>query len=144
MEQKSIYIIASQSGGGDKSEKFTPIFWEFKRSVESNFLKKYSDSINLLSIVFRVDGKFAAWGEMGINRMRLKKKTSRITIDIGITEEVLDLPETEIWQFVWQEFEKATETMLEKLRKSKIDFNFEVFKNDFDVFMKEKRNASKG
>lgn len=134
MEKKSVYIIACQSGGGDKADKFTPIFLKFKKIVQSEFEKIYSNEVNILSIVFRVDGKFSNWGEKGINRMRLKKKLDRITIDIGITEDVLDLSEKEIWDFVWQEFEKATQSMLDKLIKAKIEFNFEEFNEDFSSF----------
>lgn len=134
MNENSIYVVACQSGGGEKSDRFTPIFWEFKKKVQNELNKSYSEEINLLSIVFRVDGKFSSWGEKGINRMRLKKKMNRITIDIGITEDILDLPADEIWNFIWQEFDKATNAMLEKLKKSKIEFDFKRFNEDFNSF----------
>ncbi|MFV0505703.1 MAG: hypothetical protein ACK5L5_03190 [Bacteroidales bacterium] len=135
MEMESIYTFAAQSGGGVKVKKFFDLYYTFKKSVENNFKTEYSTDIKQLSIIFRVDGKFAAWEEKGINRMRLMKSKNYITIDIGITEDVLELPESEIWKFVWSEFKKATNAMLDKLQKSKIDFNFSDFKNDFDSFM---------
>lgn len=136
MEEKSTYIFAAQSGGGDKTKKFYNLFYEFKKPIEQYFLKEYSIIIKELSIIFRIDGKFSSWGEKGINRLRLMKSQNYITIDIGITEDILDLPDKDILIFIRQEFEKATNVMLEKIKKSKIEFNFEEFNADFVLFKK--------
>lgn len=138
METESIFVVACQSGGGEKSDRFTPIFWEFKKIVQSEFKKDYSEIINKFSIIFRVDGKFSKWEEKGINRMRLMKKLNYITIDIGITEDILDLSESEIWNFIWLELQKASDSFLEKLKKSKIEFKEDEFKKDFISFIEDK------
>ena len=138
MTKESLIVIACQSGGGEKSDRFTPIFWEFKKIVQSEFKKDYSEIINKFSIIFRVDGKFSKWEEKGINRMRLMKKLNYITIDIGITEDVLDLSESEIWNFIWLELQKATNSFLEKLKKAKVEFKEDEFKKDFIIFIRDK------
>lgn len=133
-EIKSIYVFAGQSGGGEKASKFKNIHYDVKKRVEKDFKKRYSDVIREFSIIFRVDGKFTKFGEKGVNKMRLMKTQNYITIDIGITEVILDLPEQDILNFVWQEFEKATKNMLEKIKKSKINFDFDEFNKDFRYF----------
>ena len=114
MNHKSIFIIAGQFGGTD-SIVFKPIFLEFKKIVESCFKNNYSSLIHELSIIFRIDGNISSWDKKGINRMRLMKSRNYITIDIGVTKDILKMQESDIWKFVWKEFEVATFTMMKKL-----------------------------
>jgi hypothetical protein len=136
MEPKSIFIIAAQFGGGE-ALSFKPVFLEFKRLLERNFKTKYSVIIHELSIIFRIDGTISSWEKKGVNRMRLMKSKNYITIDIGVTKDVLKMQKTEIWRFVWKEFEVATFSMTKKLKASKIDFNYEQFEADLFTFKKD-------
>ena len=66
--------------------------------------------------------------------MRLMKSRNYITIDIGVTKDILKMQESDIWEFVWKEFEIGTFSMMKKLKESKIDFKNEQFKADLIAF----------
>lgn len=120
---KSIFIVAAQFGGPDATEKFKPIFLNFKRILEDNCKTNYSDEILEISFIFRVDGKISSWGDQGCNRMRLMRKRNYITMDIGITSQILDLQILDIWDFVWREFTTGINMMIDKIKSQKILFN---------------------
>jgi hypothetical protein len=128
--RKSIFIIAAQFGGPDATEKFKPIFLNFKRVLENSCKSKYSDEILELSFIFRVDGRISSWGEQGCNRMRLMRKRKYITIDLGITHEILNLLELDIWDFIWREFSRGLDLMIKKIKSQKILFEDEHLKRD--------------
>ena len=66
--------------------------------------------------------------------MRLMKSRNYITIDIGVTKDILKMQESDIWEFVWKEFEVATFSMMKKLKESKIEFKNEQLEIDFIAF----------
>jgi hypothetical protein len=127
---KSIFIIAAQFGDPDVTQKFKPIFLDFKRILENSCNKKYSDEILEISLIFRIDGRISAWHNKGCNRMRLMRKRNYITIDIGITEEILELQLLDIWDFVWQEFSKGVNMMLQKIKSENILLDDQNLIND--------------
>ncbi len=127
---KSIFIVAAQFGGPDATEKFKPIFLNFKRILEDSCKTNYSDEIFEMSFIFRVDGKISSWGDRGCNRMRLMRKRNYITIDIGITSQILDLQVLDIWDFIWREFKIGTNMMIYKIKSEKIRFKDEQLISD--------------
>lgn len=127
---KSVFIIAAEFGGPDATEKFKPIFLNFKRILENSCKSAYSDEILEMSFIFRVDGRVSSWGDKGCNRMRLMRKRNYITVDLGITSEILDIQELDIWDFVWREFSEGLEMMIEKIKSQKILFKDEQLIED--------------
>lgn len=127
---KSIFIIAAEFGDSQVTEKFKAIFLDFKRILENSCKSTYSDEILEISFIFRIDGRISAWGDKGCNRMRLMRKRNYITIDLGITSEIIDLQLLDIWDFVWREFSRGLNMMLRKIKSQKIFFEEEQLIND--------------
>lgn len=106
-----------------------------KRKIRN---KDYGDALDLLLIKYYVEGKFSRYlpHEPKVNNYMSKSKD--ISVDIVVTKELFhDCNEFERREFIVDSTLNAVKLVRDKLKKKKLDIDFEVLINDLKEVSEE-------
>jgi hypothetical protein len=113
--------LGVQSGDIESSEATRPAFMSLRRQLEVHCTAPYSPNIEEFAIVLRICGSLWRFEGEGVQKLRLNKKESYVTVDFVVPESRWKgVPIGDIKIYLAAAVAKALQAMSDKLSKSKI------------------------
>jgi hypothetical protein len=117
------------------SKMFSPYVWEgngFGELIDKISLnKEYGKGLKLLLIKYYIEGKFSGYMPIEPKINNYMSKSKDIAVDIAVTKELFhDRNEFERREFIVDSTLNAVKLVRDKLKKKKLDIDFEALIND--------------
>jgi hypothetical protein len=124
VNNKNYITFGADIGGMQAVNIVQPHLIELRKLFKKYCNEPYSDVIDELAPIARVDGNIACWSFEGCQKLRLSKKERYITIDIGVPQNRWDgVDPFELRHYLINNVKQAIKLMVEKLEKEKIQVN---------------------
>ena len=130
------------TGDQQGSDMFSPYVWEvagfgtlIKKEIRN---KDYGDDLELLLIKYYIEGKFSSYLPHDPKLSNYMSKSKDISVDIAVTKELFhDRNEFERREFIVDSTMKAVKLVRDKLKKKKLDIDFDGLMNDIREISEE-------
>jgi hypothetical protein len=121
MEKREIWSFGTQSGDPVAGTAIGPQRLALRLLFNQQVRKPYSDQIAELSFVLRVDGDIWQWSFEGCQRLRISRKGSYITVDIGVPENRWNVAnEVDLRVYLATCVSQGVDLMINKLQRERI------------------------
>jgi hypothetical protein len=120
-EKRETWSFGAQCGDAIAGSAIEPQRLALRLLFNQQVRKPYSEEVEELSFVLRVDGEISSWQFEGCERLRISRKGRYITVDIGVPEGRWNvIQEADLRVYLATCVREGVELMIAKLHRERI------------------------